>query len=194
MIATLIEDVRNYLTHLNDDFLNIFLNQWPVPGNNPQLKQNSTLPVLAWLADMVNAAEDEQKTIAKQLSSSASDLLWCQTYSPEDFGIEFLDRYGWTELIGNRGVIYSNHMACGFLLLGTEIEYPSHRHEAAEVYIPLTGQTFWMCNNDEWVSRKAGIPIYHEPCVPHAIKTHTLPLLAIYIWKGNNLTQKSLID
>ena len=73
----------------------------------------------------------------------------------QDFGPEFLERYGWTELIGNRGIIYSNRIACGFLLLGPEIEYPSHRHEAKEVYIPLTGRTQWKYNNDGWVFRES---------------------------------------
>ena len=43
-------------------------------------------------------------------------------------------------------------------------------------------------------SGKAGVPIYHEPWMPHAIQTNAVPLLAIYIWQGDNLTQKSMID
>ena len=101
---------------------------------------------------------------------------------------------GWTEFIGLRGPIPSERMACGILMLGPGVEYPRHRHEAEEVYIPLTGQTHWLQGSQDWTFRELGRPIYHAPWVPHAMKTGPSPLLALYLWRAGNLTQKSIID
>ena len=194
MIVTLINHVRCYLTRINNAHLSSFLSHWPEPGSVTRSSIKSTLPVLKWLPDTVKVSAPREVMVIKQLTIVASDLAWGQTYSSEDFGYKFLERYGWTELVGNRGIIYSNRIACGFLLLGPEIEYPPHRHEAEEAYIPLSGPTQWKYNNNGWVSRKAGVPVFHEPWMPHAIKTDAVPLLAIYLWRGGDLTQKSLID
>lgn len=186
--------VQNYLTRMNDPHINLFLRHWPEPGSATRDLKKSTLPVLTCLPEMTEVTAPDILQIVKLLQVAANDLAWGQTYSSEDFGATFLNRYGWTELIGTRGFIVSSRMACGFLLLGPEIEYPIHRHEAEEVYIPLTGPSFWKRNNNEWISREAGMPIYHDPWEPHAIRTDLVPLLAIYLWQGGDLAQKSLID
>ena len=85
-------------------------------------------------------------------------------------------------------------MACGVLMLGPQVEYPRHRHEAEEVYIPLTGQTLWLQGNQEWTLHPLGQPIFHAPWVPHAMKTGAAPLLALYLWRAGDLKQKSLFD
>jgi len=194
MVTALIYHVQNYLTSLNDVHLNSFLSHWPKPGSTIRSFVKKTLPVLTWLPDVVKATTPDTVPTAKLLAAVANHLAWSQTYSSEDFGSKFLKRYGWVELVGTRGVIASNRIACGFLLLGPEIEYPLHRHEAEEVYVPLTGRTYWMHNNGGWISREAGLPIYHETWMPHAIRTDAVPLLAIYLWQGGDLAQKSLID
>jgi hypothetical protein len=85
-------------------------------------------------------------------------------------------------------------MACGFLFLGPQIEYPRHRHEAEEVYVPLTGHSLWKQGNQDWDYRATGLSIYHASWVPHAMRTETVPLLALYLWRGGNLAQKSRIE
>ncbi len=87
-----------------------------------------------------------------------------------------------------------NMLACGFLFLGLQIEYPRHRHEAEEVYVPLTELTLWQRSNHDWAYRAAGLPIYHAPWMPHAMRTETVPLVALYLWRGGNLVQKSIIE
>jgi hypothetical protein len=142
----------------------------------------------------VKAAGKNTEFIVKMLASLASHITWGQTYSAHEFGAGFLEKYGWTELIGLRGPIASNRIACGFLFLGPEIEYPRHSHEAEEVYVPLTEQTLWQQSNQDWAYRAPGLPIHHASWVPHAMRTETVPLLALYLWHGGNLAQKSYIE
>ncbi|MGB0387379.1 MAG: dimethylsulfonioproprionate lyase family protein [Ardenticatenaceae bacterium] len=194
VVLALVSAMRGYLDGVNCSRLGAFLEEWPQEGGASRVVSPCRLPVLAWMAEMVEAASTETEALVAQLAASVDYLAWGQTYSSNDFGVAFLERYGWTELIGQRGPIASEQIACGFLLLGPELEYPLHSHEAEEIYVPLTEKTLWMRGQEGWTRRPAGLPIHHASWTPHAMRTDTSPLLALYLWRGGNLTQKSRID
>ena len=186
--------IRDFLEGIKDVHIESFLADWPSANCITRSVLPHRLPVLSWLSAAVKAADKKTEGIVKMLAAQANHIAWGQTYSAQDFGVGFLEKYGWTELIGLRGPIASDRIACGFLFLGPGIEYPRHRHEAEEVYVPLTGQTLWQRNNQDWAYRAAGLPIYHAPRMPHAMRTETVPLVALYLWRGDNLAQKSIIE
>jgi hypothetical protein len=186
--------IYDYLTGLNDIYLAPFLADWPSKPFKTRTVSQNTLPVLSYLPELVAPENAETERIVAMLTNSAEHLSWGQTYSTEDFGALFLEKYGWTELIGLRGPIASKDIACGFLLLGPNIEYPKHRHAAEEVYVPLSSQALWVQGNEDWVSRAGGVPIYHRPWLTHGMRTESAPLLSLYLWRGSNLAQKSHID
>ena len=186
--------IRDFLEGIKDVHIESFLADWPSANCITRSVLPHRLPVLSWLSAAVKAADKKTEGIVKMLAAQANHIAWGQTYSAQDFGVGFLEKYGWTELIGLRGPIASDRIACGFLFLGPQIEYPRHRHEAEEVYVPLTGQTLWQRNNQDWAYRAAGLPIYHAPRMPHAMRTETVPLAALYLWRGDNLAQKSIIE
>ena len=190
-IVPLVIEIRNFLEDLKDIHLKPFLADWPLTKCVTHSVLPHSLPVLSCLPELVKAAGKKTEVLVKMLSFLANHMAWGQTYSAQDLGFGFLEKYGWTELIGLRGPITSNRVACGFLLLGPEIEYPQHCHESEEVYVPLTGQTLWQQSNQDWVYRASGLPIYHASWAPHAMRTETTPLLALYLWRGGNLLQKS---
>ena len=127
------------------------------------------------------------------MEDASPRLAWRQTYSVADFGPEFHERYGWTELVGERGPIASEKIAVGFLLLGPETTYPSHSHDAEELYLCLSGAAAWRRGGEDWRDEPAGALIHHPSRVSHAIRTAREPLLALYVWRGGDLTQKSAI-
>ena len=88
-----------------------------LPGNTPEKRQvqPSPLPVLNWLDDAYSNAPVQSKDLLRYLVDHCDTLHWGQTYKADDFGTEFLDRYGWSEFIGLRGPIPSNEIACGVL-------------------------------------------------------------------------------
>ncbi len=107
---------------------------------------------------------------------------------------DFLDRYGWTELLGRRGPFASERIACGFLLLGPATAYPRHRHEAEEWYLPLTGAARWRQGDGIWRTRLPGTLIVHRSEEPHAMRTGASPLLALYCWRSEDIGQKPRLD
>jgi hypothetical protein len=186
--------IRNFLEDLNDPHLDSFLANWPSPNCITRSVSPRGLPVLSWMPAAAKAAGEQTEFLVNRLASLANHLSWDQTYSAQDFGIGFLEKYGWTEFIGLRGPIPSDRMACGVLFLGFQIEYPRHSHAAEEAYVPLTGQTLWQCGDQDWGYRAAGLPVYHASRVPHAMRTESAPLLALYLWRGGDLVQKSRIE
>lgn len=185
--------IRQFLVKCNDRRLKPFLEDWPAA--NYKLRQVSPhhLPVLSFLPAAIEAAHAKTKHIVQVLVSLSPKLRWGQTYAVEDFGPDFLKRYGWTELIGQRGTIPSEQLACGFLLLGPQVVYPRHSHEAQEVYIPMTAENLWQRDTQAWTSGAAGKPRYHASWEWHAMRTNDQPLLALYLWRGGKLIQKSRI-
>jgi hypothetical protein len=151
------------------------------------------LPVCDHLPRLPALASPATISLVRALVDRADALEWRQTYSAADFGAAFLSGYGWTEVIGLRGPIPSERLACGFLLLGPDIEYPAHAHEAEELYLPLAGEALWMRGDARWVSRAVGEPILHPSWMPHATRTRDEPMLALYLWRGGDLAAKSKI-
>ena len=137
-------------------------------------------------------------TIAAQplvqwLAEHRNGLRWGQTYTEADFGKAFIDNYGWLEVFGTRGHFANDEVAAGLLILGPGIVYPDHHHVAEEIYIPLTGGTEWHKGDSGFCLRRAGEVIHHPSNVAHAMRTGKEPLLALYIWRGGPLAQKSTI-
>jgi len=193
-IMVLVDAIRGFLEKLNGAHLNVFLADWPSANCRKRSIEPQGLPVLYWMPAAVQVTGNPGTHIVGQLASLANQIAWGQTYSAQDFGPEFLESYGWAELIGQRGPIASSRIACGFLMLGPQIEYPRHNHAAEEVYVPLTGKTLWQQGHDKWTYRKSCRPIYHASRVTHAMRTEAVPLLALYLWRGADLTEKSRIQ
>jgi hypothetical protein len=159
-----------------------------------------TLPVLQWLPRAAQAAPSFSAPLCAMLCNATRDLEWRQTYSLAEVAsgaIErgFLDRYGWCELIGPAAATVDG-LTCGCLLLGPDTHYPSHSHEAEELYVPLSGTASWRqgeirTDKPGWRELVPGTLIHHAAFEPHAMRTHGDPLLALYLWRGGNVRAKA---
>jgi quercetin dioxygenase-like cupin family protein len=118
-------------------------------------------------------------------------MAWKQTYTAAQTPPAFLRNYGWCELIGTTGEVPSEQLACGFLLLGPHTLYPRHHHEAEEIYIPLTGTASWEKGDEGWRVQPPGAVIHHPSNIPHAMRTADAALVALYLWRSDNLHQKA---
>jgi mannose-6-phosphate isomerase-like protein (cupin superfamily) len=151
------------------------------------------LPCVDQLDRIVDLAPPDAQPLVRLLADRRNDLQWGQTYNAADFGAAFLQKYGWLEVFGLRGHFVNDEVAAGLLILGPGITYPDHHHIAEEIYIPLTGGTEWRMGEGDFHVRQAGEVIHHASNVSHAMRTGSEPLLALYIWRGGPLAQKSTI-
>ncbi len=179
-----------------------FLAEWPqrLPA---RARPASSLAVLRWLTVLAaepgdggsrDASAECCAALALNLVAAAAALEWRQTYTSRDLGEEFLQNYGWCELFGLHGPLLSERLACGFLLLGPRTLYPRHRHAAEEIYLPLCGAAAWQQGDGVWRERAIGTPIHHASLEPHAMRTADAPLLALYLWRGAELSESARLD
>jgi Dimethlysulfonioproprionate lyase len=153
-----------------------------------------SLPVVRALRGLSDFAAPRAAALVEAVEALAGELDWRQTYTKADFGQRFLDNYGFSEWVGERGAFISESIACGVLLLGPETEYPAHSHEAEELYLPLAGRAWWRSGKADWRRRAPGTWIHHAPWTTHAMRTARQPLLAAYVWRAGDLSAKSRID
>ena len=142
----------------------------------------------------MHPAEGPCAVLAAALRRAAPSLTWRQTYTADEVGDEFLNNYAYTEVIGPTAALASGKFACGFLLLGADVLYPRHRHEAREIYVPLSGTAQWQQADALWRERAPGSIIHHATDEPHAMRTGDDPLLALYLWQSADLRQKARLD
>ena len=159
-----------------------------------RMPEPRSLPVLDYLPRLVISAPEPYRSVLAQLIDARAGLYFGQTYSESDFGTEFLNQYGWIKLLGPDGYWHSDQISSGFLILGDNIIYPQHWHEAEELYLPISGDAKWYHQNQGWQLQPAGSLIHHASRIKHATRTIGEPMIALYLWRGGNLTQKSIIQ
>jgi hypothetical protein len=192
MVDALFQAFHRYVASRSDPVLKRFVEGFDWRMGERSLVARS-LPVVSYLNVVHQPADAAEGELFSSLLDAASVLHWAQTYSIADFGPDFLQKYGWVELFGTRGHFVSDEMAGGFLLLGPDLDYPDHHHTAEEIYIPLTDGSLWSKDSQAFLPRWTGEIIHHSSDIRHAMRTEGTPLVALYLWRGGPLAQKSII-
>ncbi len=167
-----------------------FLADWPQAYRRREVPAPQ-LPALRWLPTFGGDEAAFGIDLVAAVCRAAPSLAWRQTYTAKDFDSAFLDNYAWSEIVGTVGPFESERLACGFLILGPSTHYPPHRHAAEEIYLPLSGTAAWQQGDGVWRERPPGTPIHHRSDELHAMRTGGAPLLALYVWRGDDLAQKA---
>jgi hypothetical protein len=184
--------IRQLLESLRQPVLAPFVADWP-PSSGLRAIHAAALRVLRWLPGIAGDTGAFAPDLVAAVCRAAPSLAWRQTYTARDLDAAFLDNYGWSEILGGSGPLASEHIACGFLILGPATLYPRHRHEAEEIYLPLSGTAAWQQGDAVWREQAPGTLIHHAGNEPHSMRTGAAPLLALYLWRGN-LAQKARLD
>jgi len=198
---------RAVLDSLQAPLLARFLAAWPHPAPPcavsphpappramPRGAPGRALPVLRYLPSIAAAGASVGGELVHALCRAAPSLAWRQSYSEREVGAAFLQNYGWSELFGPTERRAGAQISCGVLVLGPHTLYPHHRHEAEEVYLPLSGTAQWQQGDEIWRQQAPGTLIHHLSEEPHAMRTGEQALLAMYLWYGTDLTQKARLD
>lgn len=186
----LAQSTRAFLESLGSSDIQPFLSQWPICSERRSVPPVA-LPVLRWLSELEGCAVAGTRALVGEIRRAAGSLAWRQSYDAREVGTLFLAHYGWAEIVGLTGELPSEHIACGFLLLGPRTHYPPHAHEAEEIYVPLSGTATWQKGAERWLERSPGSIVHHSRHEPHSMRTGDEPLLALYLWRSDRLAQPS---
>jgi quercetin dioxygenase-like cupin family protein len=149
------------------------------------------LPVCRFWDAALADASGAVGSLAGALSALAPALSWTQNpnYRRQPPDARFLANYGYAVIAGPAdgppALATDARLALGVLLLGPGTHYPLHGHPAAEVYYTLTPGGEWWRGTGPWRQEPPGAAIYHAPNVPHATRAGALPVLAVYLWRGD---------
>ncbi|WP_374378742.1 dimethylsulfonioproprionate lyase family protein [Dongia sp.] len=119
-----------------------------------------------------------------------SNLHWESygAYAPGTIGTAFPRRHAYASLIADADPNWHRDVDLGFLLIAPHTLYRDHHHPARELYLPLTGPSYWRFGVDsKWQEKAAGAVIWNEPNRVHATLVQDVPLLCLYAWTENVL-------
>jgi quercetin dioxygenase-like cupin family protein len=192
--AGVFAEAQRLLDGLKSPLLAEFLRLWPTGAPRAALAPAASIPGLRHLPAATHRAPPFSAPFAGALAAAAHTLAWRRSYTPAEVGQQFWDNYGWAELVGLTGPMHCERLACGIMLLGPRVTYPLHHHEAEEMYVPLSGTADWKLGADPWEAQAPGSVIHHPSNESHAMRTGEAALLALYLWRSDNLAQKSQLD
>lgn len=160
----------------------------PWPADPPFAdRPPQAIPAIAPIETLDAATTARTAPLAAAVAAVARDAHWEQTYSEAEVGRDFLDRYGWFELLGPGGHFRTGALRAYIAFWGAHLHYPPHLHEAEELYCVLAGEA---------VFHAAGMPSarlgpealrLHRASQPHAMDTGAAPILTLVLWRGAGL-------
>ena len=153
----------------------------PVPG--AALVATDPGPVTA-----TGPAAAETRALQQAISALAPNAEWRLTYTEEEVGADFLQRFGWFELVGPEGHYRSDEIRAYVAYWGENLYYPWHLHEAEELYYILAGEALFEAEGDAPVTLRPGDIRIHRSNQPHQMTTGASPVLALVLWRGAGLS------
>lgn len=156
-------------------------------GPADQRPARAEKPALTLLpAALAAAATGPLAGLAAAFGRVEPALAWTQNpnYSDAKMGAGYMAGYGYADVVGPRGLIASERVAMGLLILGPGRLYPDHNHPAAELYHVVAGTADWSRDGGAFAPQPPGRRIWHPPWMHHAMRIGDETLLAWYAWVG----------
>jgi mannose-6-phosphate isomerase-like protein (cupin superfamily) len=159
---------------------------WPLALPSPRAPR--PIPAAQILRDWASGATEVTVSLHEAVRGIADYADWQQTYSEEEVGADFLNRYGWFELVGPGGHYLSDEVRAYIAYWGENLYYPWHLHEAEELYYIIAGQALFEAEGLPPQVLGPGDIRIHASNQPHAMTTTDSPVLALVLWRGAGLT------
>lgn len=137
------------------------------------------MPAISLLSDLPNASP-----LTKPIQDAAHLLEWRRTYSADEVGEDFLNRYGYVELFGPNGHFHSSQLRGYLAFWDHSLDYGWHHHEAEELYYSLQGTPLFQSKSKPEAMVPPGQTRHHGPWEIHGMKTLNSPYLCYAVWKG----------
>lgn len=127
------------------------------------------------------------KSLSQALLEAGPAMRW--NLNPNYRDIPAFARYHQTSTYcmtsGLNGLVKSESVSTGLLLMGPDTPYPSHHHPHPEGYIVISGRAWWWRGGEDWIQRSPNDSLYHKTSQPHAMRTESNPLLVFFVATGS---------
>ena len=121
-----------------------------------------------------------------------------RSYDNEPSMADFLSHYAVGMILGpdrfGTGCPFdSEQAALGLTLQGPNLDYPAHAHEAMEIYYILSGEAEWQQGDGVWRRKGPGDFMLHGAHEPHAMRSGDRPLLSLFAWFDDLMSDVYLV-
>ena len=160
--------------------------------------QPQSVPVLeACLASLSQDGSADRLTGATRGLLPALHFVQSESYLRNPPSPGFARGYGYAVICGPRQgpptLLCDEEMALGVLALGPGVHYPAHHHPAAEIYHVISGRAKWWKAGGAWSVKAPGETIHHPSGTAHATWAGDEPLIAVYLWRGDLMTDATFV-
>lgn len=133
---------------------------------------------------LVDAAVPGAAALEAALSKAQAVLSWRQSCRPDAPDL-YNDNHAFVELAGPDGHITADAIRFGLFILGPQVYYPPHVHEAEEFYIILSGTADWQQDDDPYRPVPPGEIVHNVSMQPHAMRVKSEPVIMFWGWCGD---------
>lgn len=159
---------------------------WPVDVTyvrRPAVSQS----VIAHLQNDPGSASPSSQSLRDALVALAPHVEWRLTYTEDEVGADFLQRFGWFELVGPNGHYLSQKVRMTVGYWGPNLDYGRHQHIPEELYTVVSGSGVFLLDDQPTLTLGPGDTRLHPSNQPHALKTTDQPILTFVLWRGEGL-------
>ena len=153
-------------------------------ARSPAVVEARWLPVIRHLDAVRRSGDPAIDDVLEEFLALAPALPWIQTAGYRGvLSQDFHDNYGYVQLIGPNSIVEHQSVRVGIAVWGPNLHYPSHHHEAEELYHVLAGQPSF---TSEGVRRITGPgdAVHHAPWQPHQQDFGATSTVLLYCWAG----------
>ena len=164
-------------------------------ARSPDKLEARGLPVLRHLDTVERSGDPAVDAVLEEFLSLAPALPWIQTAGYRGvLSQEFHDNYGYVQLIGPKSIVEHRCVRVGIAVWGPNLHYPSHHHEAEELYHVLAGEPTFTGSDGASRMTRPGDSAHHAPWQPHQQDFGATPTVLLYCWTGAVVADAALTD
>ncbi|NOE27551.1 dimethylsulfonioproprionate lyase family protein [Ruegeria sp. HKCCD6157] len=165
---------------------------WP-DDLTPTGLQPAHIPATDLLGDFGLDGVAPTRDLVAAIKASAHLAQWKHTYTEEEVGADFLNRYGYYELFGPTGHFHSTQLRGYVGYWGAGLDYDWHSHQAEELYLTLAGGAVFRSDEDETFVGPNQTR-QHKSWQSHAMTTTDQPILTFVLWRGEGMGDLPRMD
>lgn len=165
---------------------------WPT-DLTPTGLQPRPIPATELVLDFDLRGTARTQALVDAVRQTAHFANWVRTYTEEEVGADFRNRYGYYELFGPSGHYHSNQLRGYIGYWGAGLNYDWHRHAAEELYLTLAGSAEFKVEDHEVFMGPDQTRI-HGSWQSHAMIMSNQPILNLILWRGEGMAGMPRMD
>ncbi len=165
---------------------------WPTDLSATDL-QPCAVPAADLVRDFERPGTGRTQALIDAVRATTHLAHWKRTYTEEEVGADFLQRYGYYELFGPTGHFHSTQLRGYIGYWGEGLNYDWHSHQAEELYLTLAGGAMFRIEGNEALVGPDQTRV-HASWQSHAMITSDQPILTFVLWRGEGMADLPKMD